>query len=62
MTTTRPGTRSTINLFEEVGARQEFKIIVGGGCIDQAWADEIGADGYASDAAAAVELCKKLVV
>ena len=62
MTTTRPATRSTINLFEEVGARQEFKIIVGGGCIDQAWADEIGADGYASDAAAAVELCKKLVV
>ncbi len=62
MTTTRPATRSTINLFEEVGARQEFKIIVGGGCIDQAWADEIGADGYAADAAAAVELCKKLVV
>ena len=61
MTTTRPATRSTINLFEEVGARQEFKIIVGGGCIDQTWADEIGADGYAADAAAAVELCKKLV-
>lgn len=61
MTTTRPATRSTINLFDEVGARQQFKIIVGGGCIDQEWADEIGADGYAPDAAAAVELCKKLV-
>jgi len=61
MTTTRPATRSTINLFQEVGAREQFKIIVGGGCIDQAWADEIGADGYAPDAAAAVELCKKLV-
>ncbi len=61
MTTTRPATRSTINLFDEVGARQQFKIIVGGGCIDQEWADEIGADGYAPDAAAAVDLCKKLV-
>jgi 5-methyltetrahydrofolate--homocysteine methyltransferase len=61
MTTTRPATRSTINLFAEVGARSEFKVIVGGGCIDQAWADEIGADGYAPDAAAAVVLCKRLV-
>jgi 5-methyltetrahydrofolate--homocysteine methyltransferase len=61
MTTTRPATRSTINLFNEVGERPKFRIIVGGGCIDQAWADEIGADGYAPDAAAAVDLCKKLV-
>ncbi len=61
MTTTRPATRSTLNLFVEVGARDEFKIIVGGGCIDQEWADEIGADGYAADAAAAVVLCKQLV-
>jgi 5-methyltetrahydrofolate--homocysteine methyltransferase len=61
MTTTRPATRSTINLFSEVGVRQQFKIVVGGGCIDQAWADEIGADGYAPDAAGAVDLCKKLL-
>ena len=61
MTTTRPATRSTINLFTETGARAKFKIIVGGGCIDQAWADEIQADGYAPDAATAVELCKKMV-
>ncbi len=61
MTTTRPATRNTINLFNEVGARDQFKIIVGGGCIDQGWADEIGADGYAPDAASAVTLCKRLV-
>lgn len=61
MTTTRPATRSTINLFVEVGARDEFKIIVGGGSVDAAWADEIDADGYAPDAAAAVVLCKKLM-
>jgi 5-methyltetrahydrofolate--homocysteine methyltransferase len=61
MTTTRPATRSTINLFVEVGARDAFKIIVGGGSVDAVWANEIGADGYAPDAAAAVVLCKKLL-
>jgi len=61
MTTTRPSTRSTINLFVEAGARPKFKIVVGGGCIDSAWAEEIGADGYAADAAGAVEMCKKLL-
>jgi 5-methyltetrahydrofolate--homocysteine methyltransferase len=61
MTTTRPATRSTLNLFVEVGARDQFKLIVGGGSVDASWADEIGADGYAADAAAAVVLCKKLV-
>jgi 5-methyltetrahydrofolate--homocysteine methyltransferase len=61
MTTTRPATRSTINLFAEAGARADYKMIIGGGCIDQTWANEIGADGYAADAAGAVDLCKKLV-
>jgi 5-methyltetrahydrofolate--homocysteine methyltransferase len=61
MTTTRPSTRSTINLFKEVGARQQFKLIVGGGSVTREWADEIGADGYAPDAASAVDLCKTIL-
>ena len=61
MTTTRPGQRSTIDLFAEAGEREKFKMIVGGGSTDQRWADEIGADGYAPDPGAAAELCKKLV-
>ncbi len=61
MTTTRPATRSTLNLFVETGSRNHYKIIIGGGCIDLDWANEIGADGYAKDAAAAVDLCKKLL-
>jgi 5-methyltetrahydrofolate--homocysteine methyltransferase len=61
MTTTRPSTRSTINLFTEVNLRNQFKFIVGGGCITQDWASEIGADGYAPDAASAVELCKSIL-
>jgi len=61
MTTTLPGQRSTIDLFAEAGEREKFKMIVGGGSADQRWADEIGADGYAPDPGAAVDLCKKLV-
>jgi 5-methyltetrahydrofolate--homocysteine methyltransferase len=61
MTTTRPATRSTINLFTEAGARASYKMIIGGGCIDMTWANEIGADGYAPDAAGAVDLCKQLI-
>lgn len=61
MTTTRPATRNTINLFNEVGEREKHRMIVGGGCVTQEWAIEIGADGYAPDAAAAVELCKSLM-
>jgi len=61
MTTTRPSSRSTINLFTEVNLRGQYKFIVGGGCITQDWANEIGADGYALDAASAVELCKSIL-
>lgn len=61
MTTTRPSTRSTINLFKEVGVRDQFKFIVGGGCVTQEWVTEIGGDGYAPDAASAVEICKAVL-
>jgi len=61
MTTTLPMTRSTIALFEEVGLRNECKIIIGGGATTQEWADQCGADGHASDAAGAVELCRRLM-
>jgi methanogenic corrinoid protein MtbC1 len=61
MTTTLPAQRRTIKLFEEVSMRDRYRIIVGGGAVTPEWADEIGADGYAPDAAAAVELCKSLL-
>jgi methanogenic corrinoid protein MtbC1 len=62
MTTTLPAARRTISVFNEVGARSRFRLIVGGGAVSEAWAREAGADGYAPDAAAAVELCKSLLV
>ncbi len=61
MTTTLPAQKRTVQLFGEVGHRGHFKIIVGGGASSQAWAEEIRADGYAEDAAGAVQLCKTLL-
>ncbi len=61
MTTTRPAQRSTVNLLKETGVRNRYRIVVGGGSVNQKWADEIGADGYAPDAASAVDLCKRML-
>lgn len=61
MTTALPAQRRTIHLFSEVGLRDQYKLIIGGGATNQTWADEIAADGYAPDAAAAVDLCKRLL-
>jgi methylmalonyl-CoA mutase cobalamin-binding domain/chain len=61
MTTTLPMQRRTIKLFEEVGVRDKYKILVGGGAVTGRWVDEIGADGFAPDAAATVEMCKSLL-
>jgi methanogenic corrinoid protein MtbC1 len=36
-------------------------MIVGGGCVTQDWADQVGADGFSEDAAGAVELCNSLL-
>ncbi|NQS92050.1 MAG: cobalamin B12-binding domain-containing protein [Chloroflexi bacterium] len=61
MTTTLPAQKRTINLFSEVRKREEFFIVVGGGAVSEAWAKEVGSDGYSTDAAGAVELCKTLM-
>jgi methanogenic corrinoid protein MtbC1 len=61
MTTALPAQRRTIHLFEEVGVRNQFKIAIGGGATNQGWANEIGADGYAPDAASGVDLFKLLL-
>jgi 5-methyltetrahydrofolate--homocysteine methyltransferase len=61
MTTTLPAQKRTIKLFSEVGKREDFYIIVGGGAVSSDWANEVGSDGYSPDAAGAVELCNKLL-
>ena len=61
MTTTMSGMSKVLELLRERGIRDSFKVMVGGGPISQAFADKIGADGYARNAAEAVRLAKSLV-
>ena len=61
LTTTMPKMGETINAIKEAGIRDQVKILVGGAPITSSFAEEIGADGYASNAASAVEKGKELV-
>lgn len=54
LSTTMPGQKNTIQAIEEAGIRKKVKIMVGGAPVTRAWAEEIGADGYAEDASTAV--------
>jgi len=59
LTTTMRAMESTIKALEEAGLRDKVKIMIGGAPVTQAFADQIGADGYASNASAAAEMAKK---
>jgi 5-methyltetrahydrofolate--homocysteine methyltransferase len=61
LTTTMPKMGETIKAIQEAGIRDQVKILVGGAPITAAFAEEIGADGYASNAASAVEKGKELI-
>lgn len=61
LTTTMPAMRSTIEALVEAGLRDKVKVLVGGAPLAQAYADQIGADGYAPDAGAAVRKAKNLL-
>ena len=61
LTTTIPEQQKIIEALVEAGLRDKVKVMVGGAPVTQAWADKIGADGYAEDAIAAAAVAKKLV-
>jgi 5-methyltetrahydrofolate--homocysteine methyltransferase len=61
LTMTMPMQRRTIEAIKEAGLRDKIKILVGGAPVDQAWADEIGADAYGEDAIDCVEKSKALL-
>ena len=58
LTTTMPMMKETVEAICESGLRDNVKIIVGGAPVNQSFADEIGADGYAADAGSASKLAK----
>jgi 5-methyltetrahydrofolate--homocysteine methyltransferase len=59
LTTTMRAMEGTIKSLEEAGLRDRVKVVIGGAPVTQAFADQIGADGYASNAASAADLAKK---
>ncbi len=59
MTTTMTRMQDVVHLAKEKGC--ESKIIIGGACITESYADEIGADGYSKDAAECVKLVARLL-
>ncbi len=61
LTTTMKGQRRLVEHFDRERLRPQVKVIVGGAPVTRHWAEEIGADGYAKDASAAVALAKSLV-
>jgi 5-methyltetrahydrofolate--homocysteine methyltransferase len=59
LTTTMPQMKTVVEAAKSAGI--DAKIIIGGAPVTQAYADEIGADGYAPDAASAVDVGKQLL-
>ena len=60
LTTTMVNMRATIEALEEAGLRDLVKIMIGGAPVTAAFAEEIGADAYAPDAASAVDVAREL--
>ncbi len=58
LTTTMRSMELTIKALQEAGLRDRVKVMVGGAPVTQDFADKIGADGYASNAASAVDMAK----
>ena len=61
LTTTMTNMKVIIDALIEAGLRGQVKVIVGGAPLNDEFASQIGADGFASDASRAVTLAKKLV-
>ena len=61
LTTSMPMMKQTVDAIVEAGLRDQVKIMVGGAPVTQAFANDIGADGFAADAGSASKLAKALM-
>jgi 5-methyltetrahydrofolate--homocysteine methyltransferase len=61
LTTTMREMKGTLEAIQEAGLRGKVKTMVGGAPVTERFAKEIGADGYAADAASAVDVVKSLI-
>ena len=58
MTTTMHNMKTVVDLLREEGLQDKIKVMIGGGPVSQAYAAQIGADAYTTDAAAAAGWAK----
>ncbi len=61
LTTTMPAMKDTVEAFAKAGLRKQVKIMIGGAPVTEAYAKQIGADGYAADASSAARVAKTLI-
>lgn len=61
LTTTMPSMKLTIDALKDAGVRDQVKVMVGGAPLTQAYAEQIGADGFSPDASAAVRKADELI-
>jgi len=61
LTTTMPSMKTTIQALEAANARDQVKVMIGGAPVTQKYADEIGADAYATDASSATARARALL-
>jgi len=61
LTTTMPSMKDTIQALKEAGVRDKVVVLIGGAPVTQNYSDQIGADGYAPDAASAVDKVHELI-
>jgi len=61
LTTTMQEIKNTLDTIQEQGLRKQTKVIIGGAPVTEFYAKKIGADGFASDAASAVDCVKGLL-
>ncbi len=61
LTTTMPNMKNTIEALQNAGLRQQVKVIIGGAPVTEAYAQQMGADGYSPDASRAVNLAMSMV-
>ena len=60
LTTTMPNMKATIEALEDLGIRDQVKVMIGGAPVTNDYAQQIGADGYAPDASRATSLANSL--
>jgi len=62
LTTTMPAMKLTIEALKKAGIRENVKVLVGGAPVTASFAESIGADAYAPDAASAVDVARELIM